>query len=351
MKEVQEIAKRIGNAGGKLYLVGGAVRDLVLEREIQDEDYCVVGISKDVFSSLFPEAKWIGKSFGVFELHHREFAMARRESKKGIGHKEFEIELNEKITIEEDLARRDLTINAMAKEVLTGKIIDPYGGMEDIRAHQLKAIGPQFMEDPLRIYRVARFASNLEFKIDQYTKTYMKDMVDELHYLSKERVCEEFRKALKSKKPSIFFEVLRKVDALNIHFKEIQDLIGSIQPEKYHPEGDSYIHTMQVLDKASEKTKEEKIRFSALVHDLGKGTTPKEMYPHHYGHDERGVKLVENLGEKIGVPKEWIDCGKTAAKEHMLGGIFLKMSPAKQVSFLGKGTTFKNRARRFTNCS
>ena len=139
---------------------------------------------------------------------------------------------------------------------------------------------------------------------------------------------------METDKPSIFFNVLRDANVLQVHFKEIYNLIGSLQPEKYHPEGDSYNHTMIVLDKSATLTKDLAIRFASLVHDLGKGITPKYLYPHHHGHDEKGVELVQNLGNRIGVPKEWISYGKVSSKEHMKGGIFYKMTPAKKVSFI-----------------
>lgn len=252
----------------------------------------------------------------------------------GFGHKEFEIETGKEITIEEDLARRDITINAIAKDVLTGEVIDPFGGRNDIENKIIRKTTSHFKEDPLRVYRVARIAAQLEFTIDGETINEMEALKPELLSLSKERVFVEFRKALESNKPSIFFEVLRKANVLEVHFKEIQDLIGALQPKEYHPEGDAFEHTMKVVDKSVEFTSDLRIRFSCLVHDLGKGVTLKEMYPHHYGHDAKGVELVGNLGNRIGVPNLWKSYGKVAAKEHMKGGIFWKMSPAKKVQFI-----------------
>jgi tRNA nucleotidyltransferase (CCA-adding enzyme) len=162
----------------------------------------------------------------------------------------------------------------------------------------------------------------------------MKSLKDELKELSAERVFDEMRKALSYDKPSIFFDVLKKANVLDVHFIEIYKLIGALQPEKYHPEGDSYNHTMLALDKSAELTDDVKVRFAVLVHDLGKGVTPKEMYPHHYGHDINGVQEVCNFGNRLKMPNEWIECGKVAAKEHMKGGIFFEMTPAKQVDFI-----------------
>lgn len=332
--EIFEIANKIDEKGGSLYLVGGAVRDELLGRQVHDEDYCVVGLSSQEFEELFPEAFKRGRFFGVYDINHREFALARSERKIGKGHKEFEVQTGKDILIEQDLSRRDITINSIAKEVLTNKIIDPFNGRNDLKNKIIRATTNAFKEDPLRVYRVARFASQLEFEVEENTLKMMNELKEELKTLSRERVFDEFRKALSTNKPSIFFNTLRDADVLEVHFKEIYDLIGSIQPEKYHPEGDSYNHTMEVVDKSAELTDDLSIRFSALVHDLGKGTTPKEMQPHHYGHDKRGPELVAKFGKAICIPSSWIKCGKTSAKEHMLGGIFERMTPKKQVDFI-----------------
>jgi len=340
MLSIKQIAEKIKQEGGNLYLVGGAIRDELLGKVSHDEDYCVTGLSAERFKELFPQSFLRGKSFAVFDMDGKEFAMARTESKIGKGHKEFEIKVDPKISIEQDLARRDITINAIAKDVLTGEIIDPFNGREDIKNKIIRATTHHFKEDPLRVYRAARFAAELVFLVEENTIKQMNELKDELETLSRERVFVELSKALNTKKPSIFFEVLRKADCLTIHFKEIEDLIGVEQPVKYHPEGDAYNHTMLVIDKAADLTKDFEtnrkleIRFSALVHDLGKGATPKEQYPHHYKHENKGVDLVSKFGYKINAPNNWIKCGKTACKEHMRGGIFYKMKPAKKVEFI-----------------
>ena len=289
---------------------------------------------------MFPKAIIRGKSFSVFDIDGKEFALARKERKTGIGHKAFEIETDESITIEDDLARRDITINAIAKDVLTGKIIDPYNGTEDIKNRRIRAVTEHFKEDPLRVYRVARFAAKFQFEVENNTIEMMKSLKEELNEISVERVYTELSKALLSSKPSIFFEVLKKSKVLDVHFKEINDLIGAEQPVKYHPEGDAFNHTMIVLDKASELTKKYdenrklEIRFAALVHDLGKGETPKEEYPHHYLHEKRGVELVKNMGNRLKIPNRLINCGKVSCREHMRGGIFDKMKSSKKVEFI-----------------
>ena len=332
--KIEDIAKIIEQNGGRLYLVGGALRDSLLNRPIYDEDYCIVGIEKDKFIELFPEAISRGKSFEVFDLYGKEFALARTEKKTGKGHKNFEITTGKEITIKEDLKRRDITINAIAKDVLTGEMIDPFDGVKDIENKLIRAIGESFLEDPLRAYRVARFASELEFEVEEKTLGYMTSLRDELDTLSKERVFVEFRKALKSERPSKFFNVLKGANVLDIHFKEIYDLIGSLQPVKYHPEGDSYNHTMIAVDNSVSLTNDLLIRYACLVHDLGKGLTPKGEYPHHHGHSLRGVEPARNLSNRIGVPASWKKAGIISAKEHMRGGRFAKMSDAKKVDFI-----------------
>ena len=340
MEDIKIIANKIKQAGGNLYLVGGAVRDSLLGKTTHDEDYCITGLTSEKFQKMFPEAHVRGKAFAVFDIEGKEFALARTESKIGTGHKEFEIKANPEISIEQDLARRDITINAIAKDVLTEEIIDPFNGQEDLKNKTIRATTEHFKEDPLRVYRVARFATQLQFEVEQETIKQMAELKEELNTLSKERVFTEFSKALEQEKPSIFFKILRKANVLDIHFKELKDLIGVEQPVKYHPEGDAYNHTMLVLDMAADMTKnlelkrKLEIRFSALVHDLGKGLTPKEEYPHHYGHENTGGDLVLKLGHKINAPNSWMKCGKTACREHMRGGIFYKMKPSTKVSFI-----------------
>lgn len=325
---MKEIINKIQQAGGNIYLVGGAVRDEIIGKEKHDEDYCVTGISYEEFIKIFPNAHMRGKDFPVFDIEGKEITLARRERKIGIGHKGFEIETNKEITIEQDLERRDITINAMAKNLITGEIIDPFGGIEDIKNKKIKATSKKFTEDPLRVYRVARFGAQLKFDVEINTIKLMEKLVPELNTISKERVFEELKKALKTEKPSIFFETLKKANALQIHFKEINDLIGV----KSNLELDAYNHTMEIIDKVSKQTEKLEIRYAALVHELGKGIIFKEIYSHNY--EINSAKLVEEISNRIGVPNSWKKCGKTSAKEYMLGEKFWKMLPAKQVEFL-----------------
>ena len=333
-KKIEEIAKIIEKNGGRLYLVGGAIRDKLMGIEPQDKDYCITGFNQEKFKNIFPEAKIQGKDFPVFILEGQEFALARKERKSGIGHKEFEFLANPDITIEQDLARRDVTINSIAEDILTKELIDPFQGKQDIQKGILRKTTKAFAEDPLRVYRVARFASTLEFKVEKNTLMAMESLKDELITLSKERIFTEFQKALASKKPSIFFQVLKEAKLLQVHFPEIAQLIGKTQPENYHPEGDSYKHTMIVVDNSAKLTNLLPVRFSCLVHDLGKGTTPQNILPHHYGHEERGIEQVRKLGKRIGIPVTWEKCGKVACKWHMKAGIFEQMSPSKKVTLV-----------------
>ncbi len=334
-QNIFQIANKIEKAGGRLYLVGGALRDKFLQRENNDKDYCVTGITAQEFQDLFPKAHVQGKSFEVFNLEGKEFALARIETKIGKGHKEFEIKTGKDIKIEDDLARRDITINSIAQDVITEEIIDPFNGREDIKNKIIRATTEKFKEDPLRVYRVARFMAELEeFTVEDKTIEMMKSLKKELSSLSKERVFKEFEKALLTNKPSMFFETLRKANVLEVHFKPISKLIGALQPQAYHPEGDAYNHTMLVLDASVQYTKDPKIRFAVLVHDFGKGETPKEEYPHHNDHEIRGAHVVTQFSHDLGLPNSWKKCGQTACKEHMRGGKFNEMRPSKKVQFI-----------------
>lgn len=330
----KEIAKLIAENGGRLYLVGGAVRDEIMAREVNDYDYCIVGLNSEDVIRLFPEAISYGKSFPVFNIFGNEYALARKEIKVSKGHKGFDIVSDKSITIEEDLCRRDITINSIAKDVLTEEYKDPYNGIQDIQNKIIRATSDAFVEDPLRVYRVARFAAQLNFDVSEDTINLMKQINYELDTLSAERIYAELVKVFKSEKPSRFFEVLRETNSLEIHFKEIFDLIGKTQPEKYHPEGDAFNHTMMVLDKVASQTDNDELIFAALVHDLGKGATPLEMLPRHLGHEERGVELVKALCAKLKLPTNYEKIGVVACKEHMKAGIYNEMRVPTKVDFL-----------------
>lgn len=332
MKIIQ-IAEIISKAGGRLYLVGGYVRDILLGLSSHDRDYCVTGLSQKLFESLFPEAISQGKSFPVYILNSCEFALARKEKKTGDKHSDFVCDSSPDITIEEDLSRRDLTINSIAIDVLTGEYIDPFQGIEDIKNKLLKHTSSAFKEDPLRVYRVARFAAQLNFEVASETLSLMNSMRTDLSHLSVERVFQEFRKALCSSHPTNFFNVLKDSNCLDIHFKEISNLIGIEQPILYHPEGDVYNHTMQVLEKTALQTHDELTCFGALVHDFGKAATPRENWPHHYDHDKLGASIVKDFCHRLKMPNLFSKAGMVTCREHMLAGIYSTLKPGTKVDF------------------
>lgn len=336
--DIKIIAKKIFEAGGRLYLVGGAVRDIILGLTPKDYDYSVTGLSEEEFKVLFPEAFLRGKDFPVFDLDGIEFALARKERKIAPGHNGFSIETSKDLTIEDDLSRRDITINSIAIDVLTDEIIDPFNGKEDCNNKIIRATSNAFLEDPLRVYRVARFAAQYDFDIDDGTYELMKSLKNELSTLSVERVFVEFRKALLSMNPEIFFLILRKAECLDVHFSEISKQIGIEQPLKYHPEGDVFNHTMEVLERAVKETSNELYRFAALVHDFGKIATPKEILPHHYNHENNGDQLVRDFCNRLKMPTNYKKVGITSCREHMKAGKFYDLKPATKVDFLSKNS-------------
>lgn len=330
-----EIAQIINNNGGRLYYVGGCVRDRLMNLPSNDIDCCLVGMTAEKFINLFPNAFKRGSFFPVFDLEGYEIALARKEEKVSNGHQGFNT-FTDNVSLEEDLIRRDITINSIAIDILSGEIIDPFNGQVDIKNRIIRATSKHFVEDPLRVYRVAQFAARLDFTIVEDTITLMKNMKNELNAISNERVFGELKKALASNNPSIFFNVLKDTELLDVHFKELSNLIDVIQPIEYHPEGDVYTHSMIVMDTVAELTDDIKIRWVALLHDLGKGITPKEILPHHYQHDINGVELVRNLCNRLKLPKEWIKLATVVAKEHMRAGLYNDMKITKKVAFLEK---------------
>ena len=333
MEEIKQIAQKIKKEKGKLFLVGGAVRDEMMGIEPIDFDFCVTGLTAKEFLQLFPDAKMIGKNFPVFVMGNYEFALARKENKMALGHKGFEIITSKDITIEQDLKRRDITINAMAKDILTQEIIDPFGGKNDILDKKIRHVSHAFREDPLRVYRTARFAAKFGFSIAEETFCLMNGLKEELTTISKERIFEELKKALATKKPSLFFQNLKVANVLEIHFKEIYDLIGVIQPKQYHPEGDVFEHTMVVLDLVAKETEDVSVRFAALVHDLGKAKTPPDILPKHIGHEEAGIPVIQEMCKRLQLPNNWRKKGIDTAKYHMLASICYKMRPYKLAKF------------------
>ncbi|WP_019568486.1 multifunctional CCA addition/repair protein [Thioalkalivibrio sp. ALMg13-2] len=304
------------------YLVGGAVRDRLLGRPFTERDYVVVGSSPEAMESN--GFRPVGRDFPVF-LHpetHEEYALARTERKTARGYHGFQFNASPEVTLEDDLERRDLTINAMAEDA-DGRLIDPYNGQADLEARRLRHVSPAFAEDPVRLLRVARFAAQLApwgFEVAPDTLTLMRELVTsgEVDALVPERVWAECEKALKSPAPRRFLEVLREAGALAVLFPEIERLFGVPQPERYHPEIDTGVHTLMVLDQATRLSDAPEVRFAALVHDLGKGTTDPEILPSHHGHEERGVDLIRALTERLRIPNRYRDLAVRVARYHGL---------------------------------
>ena len=303
----------------EIYLVGGAVRDKLLGYPAKDKDYVVVGATvEDMLSRGFTP---VGKDFPVF-LHPEtkaEYALARTEKKTGSGYKGFDVFASPEVTLEQDLLRRDLTINAMAEN--DQGLVDPYGGRIDLEAKLLRHVSPAFKEDPLRVLRVARFAAryaHLGFRVSSETMSLMKEMVvsDELVSLTAERVWQEISRALTEQTPSEFFYVLRNCGALTIILPEIDALFGVPQPEKHHPEIDTGVHTMMVLQQATLLSEDPAVRFAALLHDLGKAKTPPALWPKHYGHEMLGVKLLKGMVDRLRVPTNYADLAEKVMKFH-----------------------------------
>ena len=302
------------------YIVGGAVRDRLLGREVVDRDWVVVGATPEAM--LERGFRQVGADFPVF-LHPEtgeEYALARTERKQGRGYHGFAVHAAPEVTLEEDLARRDLTINAMAMRE-DGELVDPFGGQADLEARRLRHVGPAFVEDPLRVLRVARFAAQLGahgFKVDDATATLMREMSHsgELADLVPERVWAETVKALGTERPSRYFAVLHEVDALGATFPEVEALFGVPQPKEYHPEVDTGIHTLLVLDAAAGLSDSVAVRFAAVCHDLGKALTPREEWPRHIGHERRGVVPTRALCERLRTSKAVRELAVTVTAQH-----------------------------------
>jgi tRNA nucleotidyltransferase (CCA-adding enzyme) len=305
----------------KTYLVGGAVRDRLLGLPVGERDWVVVGATPDDLEGL--GFRRVGRDFPVF-LHPgtaEEHALARTERKTGPGHRGFVTRHSPDVTLAEDLGRRDLTINAIAEDPATGELIDPYGGGRDIESRCLRHIGPAFAEDPLRVLRVARFAARfgvLGFSVSRETLELMRAMTraGELETLVPERVWQETRLALAAARPRAYFETLRECGALVQVFPEIEALYGVPQPPKWHPEIDTGVHTMMVLDQASRLSPDPVTRFAALTHDLGKGTTPPTEWPRHVGHEMRSVELLGRMCERLRIPNQYRDLATLVARHH-----------------------------------
>jgi tRNA nucleotidyltransferase (CCA-adding enzyme) len=301
----------------KTYLVGGSVRDELLGLPVKDHDYVVVGASPEEMERL--GYRPVGKDFPVF-LHpqtHEQYALARTERKISRGYKGFEVFASPQVTLQEDLARRDLTINSIAKDE-AGNIIDPFNGVADLEAGILRHVSPAFSEDPVRILRAARFAARFSFRIAPETLALMSEMVHngEVDALVPERVWQELARGLMEENPSRMFYVLRECGGLARILPEIDVLFGVPQPAHAHPEIDTGLHIMLAIDHAAEKNYSLPVRFATLTHDLGKGTTPPEEWPRHIGHEARSIDLTRNLCERIRIPKDSRDLALLVARYH-----------------------------------
>ena len=305
-----------------IYMVGGAVRDQLLGRPVSDRDWVVVGATPEhLLAQGFTP---VGRDFPVF-LHprtHEEYALARTERKSGSGYRGFVVHTSPDVTLEEDLARRDLTINAIAAPPDwsgSGPVIDPYGGVADLRAGVLRHVTDAFREDPVRILRVARFAARFaHFHVAEATLQLMREMVHEgeVDHLVPERVWQEISRGLMEPQPSRMFEVLRACGALARLLPELDRLWGVPQRADYHPEVDTGIHAMLVLDMAAQLQAPLAVRFACLCHDLGKGTTPADVLPRHIGHEMRSVKLLQRVCEHWRVPRDCRELAEVVAREH-----------------------------------
>jgi tRNA nucleotidyltransferase (CCA-adding enzyme) len=304
----------------EVYLVGGAVRDELLGLPVKERDWCVVGATPAQLTDL--GYRPVGKDFPVF-LHPQtseEYALARTERKSGPGYHGFTFHTSPDVTIEEDLGRRDLTVNAIARSA-DNRIVDPFDGQRDLDRKILRHVSQAFVEDPVRILRTARFAarySPLGFVVADETMQLMSEMVrnGEADSLVAERVWKETEAALGEPRPQVFFEVLRSCGALKAVFPEVDALFGVPQPEQWHPEIDSGIHTLMVLEQAALMSDDVDVRFASLVHDLGKASTDKKLLPKHPGHEARSVKLVKKLAKRLAVPNGCRDLGCLAAEFH-----------------------------------
>ncbi|HLF95861.1 MAG TPA: multifunctional CCA addition/repair protein [Methylococcaceae bacterium] len=315
----------------QVYLVGGAVREKLLGRTVTERDWVVVGETPESMRSRgFRE---VGKDFPVF-LHpetHEEYALARTERKTAPGYRGFTVHAAPDVTLEEDLKRRDLTVNAMAEDS-AGRLIDPFGGRQDLEAHLLRHVSPAFGEDPVRILRVARFAARyatLGFRVADETQTLMREMTaaGEVDALVAERVWAELAKALAEPAPQAFFTMLRECGALARLFPEIEALFGVPQRADYHPEVDTGVHVLMVMEQAARLTADPLIRFAALTHDLGKALTPQADWPRHPGHEARGVPVLHGLCERLRVPRRYRALAEKVMRHHGLSHRALELRP------------------------
>lgn len=333
----------------QVYLVGGAVRDRLLGRPVKERDWVVVGASPQQLEKqgFVP----VGREFPVF-LHpetHEEYALARLERKVAPGYRGFTTQFSPDVTLEEDLRRRDLTINAMA-ETPSGEIVDPYGGRRDLEARLLRHVSASFIEDPVRVLRVARFAARyapLGFRVAQETVALMRAMTEsgELSALVPERVWQETERALGEPRPEVFFETLRECGALRVIFPELDALYGVPQPPRWHPEIDTGVHVMLALRYSAAAGAAATVRFAVLTHDLGKASTAPERWPSHRGHEEAGVPLIEGLCTRLKVPNGFRDLAVMTARHHAVVHRAAELRPTTVLKLLEATDAFRRPER------
>lgn len=321
-----------------IYKVGGAVRDRLLGRPVTDVDWVVVGATAE--EMLAKGFRPVGSDFPVF-LHPQtgeEYALARTERKSGRGYGGFVFHANPEVTLEQDLIRRDLTINAMAEDD-HGVVIDPYGGLDDLDARLLRHVSPAFAEDPLRVLRVARFAarySELGFQVAPETLELMRQLSEsgELEALTAERSWKEISRALMENKPQVFIEVLRECAALKVMLPEVEALFGVPQPEAHHPEIDSGLHTLSVLEQTARHAQPLTVRWACLLHDLGKGLTPEDQWPRHIAHEFKGLRLIKAVNERFKVPRDCQELALLVGEFHTHGHRALELKPSTLLALL-----------------
>jgi tRNA nucleotidyltransferase (CCA-adding enzyme) len=334
----------------EIYEVGGAVRDALLGRQIRERDWLVVGARPEEMIAL--GFKQVGKDFPVF-LHPEtgeEYALARTERKIGPGYTGFAFDTAPSITVEQDLERRDLTINAIARDS-QGRLVDPWGGREDLEQRRLRHVSDAFREDPVRVLRAARFSAELHelgFRVVPETVALMRDMVasGEVDALRRERVWKETARALGTHRPDIYFDVLRNCGALAKVFPEVDALFGVPQPDHWHPEIDTGVHTLMTLRMAAMLSgRDPTVAFALLGHDLGKGTTPPEILPRHIGHEERSVELLEALCERLPVPRAYRDLALHVARHHGVVHRSAELRPSTVLKLLDAVDAFRRPER------
>ena len=343
------LRSRCYTATMQTYLVGGAVRDELLELPVGDRDWCVVGATPDEL--LDQGYRQVGKDFPVF-LHpetNEEYALARTERKTAPGYHGFAFNTAPDVSIEDDLQRRDLTINAMARDG-DGALIDPFGGFRDVEARLLRHVSEAFREDPVRILRAARFAARfapLGFRVADETLALMRDMVldGEADSLVPDRVWKETERALLEPQPQVFFETLRACGALAVVFPEIEALFGVPQPERWHPEIDTGVHTLMVVEQAAKLSDQLDVRFAALVHDLGKASTPADKLPSHPGHEAKSVAIIRQLAKRLPVPSTARDLALIVAEFHTHVHRAFELRPSTILKVLERSDAFRRPGR------